>query len=130
MEWCKQCELMIFLNMLIGYVLFDRVFDFYKYLMVFEISNMGNKGMLQGKYYFNVWFSVQFMYQIVVQFYFIVNLMDKSILLGFYISVLLIFIDDQLEVYIGVYLVLGSVNFEFVFFGDVVGGYVGFKYYL
>ncbi|MFK0372178.1 hypothetical protein [Enterobacter sichuanensis] len=129
-EWRKQRELMTFLNTPTGYAPLDRAFDSYKYLMASEISNTGNKGMLQGKHYLNAWSSVQFTHQIALQPYFILNLMDKSTMAGLHISAPLTFIDDQLEAYTGVYSALGSANSEFAFFGDVAGGYVGFKYYL
>ncbi|RTN66908.1 hypothetical protein [Enterobacter hormaechei] len=129
-EWNKQRDLMTFLNTATGYAPLDRAFDSYKYLMASEISNTGNKGMLQGKHYLNAWPSVQFTHQIAAQPYLILNLMDQSTLTGLHLSAPLTFIDDQLEAYTGVYSALGSANSEFAFFGDVAGGYVGFKYYL
>jgi len=129
-EWRKQRDLMTFLNTGTGYAPLDRAYDSYKYLMASEISNTGNKGMLQGKHYLNAWSSVQFTHQITAQPYLILNLMDKSSMAGLHLSAPLTFIDDQLEAYTGVYSALGSANSEFAFFGDVAGGYVGFKYYL
>lgn len=129
-EWRKQRDLMTFLNTPTGYAPLDRAYDSYKYLMASEISNTGNKGMLQGKHYMNAWSSVQFRHQISVQPYFILNLMDKSSMAGVHFSAPLTVIDDRLEAYTGVYSALGSANSEFAFFGDVAGGYVGFKYYL
>jgi hypothetical protein len=129
-QWQKQRELLRFLNTRTGYDPLDRAFDSYKYLMSSEISNTGNKGMLQRKHYLNAWASLQAGGQIALQPYLVLNLVDASTLAGLHVSTPLSAINDNLEAFGGMYAALGGADSEFALFGEAVGMYVGLKYYL
>ncbi len=129
-QWRKQTDLISFLNTRTGYSVVDRAFDSYKYLMASEISNTGSKGMLQGKHYLNAWASLLSDDQSRLQPYLTVNLMDSSAMLGVHYSTPLNSIDERLEAYTGVFTSQGSSDSEFALFGDTLGVYLGFKYYL
>jgi hypothetical protein len=129
-EQRQQHELIDFLNRRTGYAGLDQAFDAYKYLMASEISNTINQGMLQGKHYLNVYASLQLMGQSTLQPLLVFNLGDQSMLLGLHFSTPLNSIDNQLEAYVGAYSAQGSRYSEFALFGDTIGLYLGFKYYL
>ncbi|MDL4914587.1 MAG: hypothetical protein QRY16_12555 [Enterobacterales bacterium endosymbiont of Blomia tropicalis] len=129
-QWQKQRELLSFLNTNTGSGPLDKAFGAYKYLMSSEISNTGNKGMLQGKHYLSAWSSLRLANQATLQPYVIFNLVDKSSMAGLHFSTPLTAINDKLEAFSGVYTAQGSASSEFAFFGDAVGIYVGLKYYL
>jgi len=129
-QWRKQNDLISFLNKPTGYGVLDRAFDSYKYLMASEISNTGSKGMLQGKHYLNAWASLLSDDRARLQPYLTVNLMDSSAMFGVHYSTPLSRIDDRLEAYTGVYTSQGSSDSEFALFGDTLGVYLGFKFYL
>ena len=129
-QWQKQRELLRFLNTRTGYDPLDSAFDSYKYLMSSEISNTGNKGMLQGKHYLNAWASLQAGGDIALRPYLVLNLVDTSTLAGLHVSAPLNAINDSLEAFGGFYAALGAADSEFALFGESVGMYVGLKYYL
>ncbi|WMU75509.1 hypothetical protein OQ483_24430 (plasmid) [Enterobacter bugandensis] len=129
-QWQKQNELLRFLNARTGYDPLDKAFDAYKYLMSSEISNTGNKGMLQRKHYLNAWASLQAGGQIALQPYMVLNLVGTSTLSGLHVSAPLSAINDNLEAFGGLYAALGGADSEFALFGEAVGMYVGLKYYL
>lgn len=129
-RWQKQRQLVRFLNTRSGFGPLDRAFDDYKYLMSSEISNTGNKGMLQGKHYLNAWSSLQFAGQTRLQPYLILNLVDNSSLAGFHVSTPLSAVSERLELFSGLGAALGSADSEFALFGQSVGIYLGFNYYL
>ncbi|WP_253379764.1 hypothetical protein [unidentified bacterial endosymbiont] len=129
-QWQKQRELVRFLNTRTGFDPLDRGFDSYKYLMSSEISNTGNKGMLQGKHYLNAWASLQAGGQIRLQPYLVLNLVDTSSLAGLHVSTPLSAVSNNLEAFSGIYAALGGAESEFALFGEAVGMYVGLKYYL
>ncbi|SFN24009.1 hypothetical protein SAMN05216516_10479 [Izhakiella capsodis] len=129
-QWQKQREMLRFLNARTGYAPLDSAFDAYKYLISSEINNTGNKGMLQGKHYLNVWSSLQLPHQSKLQPYVVLNLVDNSSMVGIHFSTPLTAIDDRLELFSGIYGALGSARSEFAIFGETVGVYVGLKYYL
>lgn len=129
-EQRQQRELIDFLNTTTGYAPLDQAFDSYKYLMASEISNTANQGMLQGKHYLNAWASLPLAGESTLQPSLVVNLIDGSTLLGLHYSTPLSAISNQLEAYAGGYSALGSRYSEFALFGDTLGLYLGFKYYL
>jgi len=129
-QWDKQKNLLHFLNTQTGYAALDDAFDSYKYLMSSEINNVGNKGMLQGKHYFNAWSSVRLDGGATFQPYWVINLTDASSLAGLHFSTPLSALSDKLETYSGIYASLGRAHTEFALFGENVGLYIGFKYYL
>lgn len=129
-EQRKQRELIDFLNTRTGYAPLDQAFDSYKYLMASEISNTANQGMLQGKHYLNAYASLPLAGDAMLRPSLVFNLVDQSALLGLHYSTPLSNIDNQLEAYAGAYSALGSRYSEFALFGDTLGLYVGFKYYL
>lgn len=129
-EQRQQRELIDFLNTTTGYAPLDQAFDSYKYLMASEISNTANQGMLQGKHYLNAWASLPLAGESTLQPSLVVNLVDGSTLLGLHYSTPLSTISNQLEAYAGGYSALGSRYSEFALFGDTLGLYLGFKYYL
>jgi hypothetical protein len=129
-QWQKQRELVRFLNTRTGFDPLDRAFDSYKYLMSSEISNTGNKGMLQGKHYLNAWASLQAGGQVTLQPYLVLNLVDTSTLAGLHVNTPLSAVSDNLEAFSGIYAALGEDDSEFALFGEAVGMYVGLKYYL
>jgi len=129
-EWRNQVNFVKFLNGDTGYQTLNKAFDNYKYLMGGEISNTSNKGMLQGRHYVNTWGSLQNKGSSVIQPYLVMNLLDNSTLLGIHYVKPLKGANDQAEFYMGLYSAQGSKNSEFELFGDTVGVYFGFKYYL
>ena len=129
-EQRKQRDLIDFLNTRTGYVSLDQAFDFYKYLLASEISNTANRGMLQGKHYLSAYSSLTLVGEASLQPSMVMNLVDHSAMLGLHYSTPLSNIDTQLEVYAGAFSALGGKYSEFGLFGDTLGLYLGFKYYL
>lgn len=129
-QWQEQRRLLRFLNTRSGFEPLDKAFDSYKYLMSSEIGNIGNKGLLQGKHYLNVWSSIQMDGGAKVQPYLVSNLTDYSAIAGLHVSTPVRAINDRLEVYSGFYTAVGRKSAEFSLFGEALGGFVGFKYYL
>lgn len=129
-EQRQQRELIDFLTTRTGNAPLDQAFDSYQYLMASEISNTANQGKLQGKHYLSAYASLPLAGQSTLQPSLVFNLMDQGALLGLHYSVPLSQINQQLEAYAGAYSALGSRYSEFALFGDTVGLYLGFKYYL
>ncbi|WP_426068516.1 hypothetical protein [Klebsiella aerogenes] len=128
--WREQADFIRLLSKKNGYSSLDQVLDDYKYLMGSEISNTGNKGMLQGRHYITSWLSLQSIDHSTFQPYLVVNLVDGSSLIGAHFVQPLKGVSEQAETYTGLYSALGSRDSEFALFGETLGVYVGFKYYL
>lgn len=128
--WREQVDFIKLLSKKTGFASLDKVFDDYKYLMGSEISNTGNKGMLQGRHYITSWLSLQNADHSTLQPYLVMNLVDGSALVGTHYINPLKGLSDQAEIYTGLYSAFGSHDSEFALFGETLGVYVGFKYYL
>lgn len=128
--WREQVDFIKLLSKKTGFSSLDKVFDDYKYLMGSEISNTGNKGMLQGRHYITSWLSLQNADRSTLQPYLVMNLVDGSALIGTHYINPLKGLSDQAEMYTGLYSAFGSRDSEFALFGETLGVYVGFKYYL
>ncbi|WP_434777981.1 hypothetical protein [Neisseria sp. Ec49-e6-T10] len=128
-QWRKQTDLVKFLNQKTNYMPLDQAFDSYKYLMASEVYNTSSKGNLQGKHYINAYANILMEDQSSLQPYAVLNLMDKSSMIGLHYNKPLYQLDKQLEVYTGVYAALGSNDSEFGLFGETIGTYLGFKYH-
>jgi hypothetical protein len=128
-EWQKQTNLIKFLNQQTNYAPLDQAFDSYKYLMGSEISNTANKGSLLGKHYINLYASILMDDKSSLQPYAVINMMDKSSMLGVHYNKPLEQTDGKLEIYTGAYTAQGSRDSEFALFGDTAGIYSGFKYH-
>lgn len=89
------------------------MFDDYKYLMGSEISNTGNKRMLQGRHYITSWLSLQNADHSTLQPYLVMNLVDGSALVGTHYINPLKGLSDQAEIYTGLYSAFGSHDSEF-----------------
>ncbi|RAU50201.1 hypothetical protein DBY68_009815 [Pseudocitrobacter sp. RIT415] len=129
-EQRQQRDFIDFLNTRTGYAPLDQAFDSYKYLMASEISNTANQGMLQGKHYLNTYASLPLAGGATLQPSMVVNVMDRSTLLNVHYSTPLSAINNQIEAYAGAWSALGHRDAEFALFGDTLGLYLGFKYYL
>ncbi|MGR7197638.1 hypothetical protein ACU63M_16110 [Klebsiella aerogenes] len=128
--WREQVDFIKLLSKKTGFSSLDKVFDDYKYLMGSEISNTENKGMLQGRHYITSWLSLQNADHSTLQPYLVMNLVDGSALVGTHYINPLKGLSDQAEMYTGLYSAFGSRDSEFALFGETLGVYVGFKYYL
>lgn len=128
--WKEQTDFIKLISKKTGSSTLNKVFDDYKYLMGSEISNTSNKGLLQGKHYINSWVSFQNDDNSTIQPYFVMNLVDGSALFGTHISKPLKGLDDHAEIYTGLYSAIGDSDSEFALFGETLGIYFGFKYYL
>lgn len=129
-EWREQTDFIRYLNKRTGHSAIDQAYDNYKYLMGSEISNTANKGMLLGKHYINAYASLLNGDKSSLQPYLIMNVVDRSILVGTHYIKPLQGLDDKAEVYTGLYSALGSKDSEFALFGETLGVYAGFKYHL
>lgn len=128
--WREQTDFIRLLSKKTGITGLDKVFDDYKYLMGSEISNTGNKGMLQGRHYINSWLSLQNADHSTLQPYLVMNVVDGSSLIGTHYIKPLKGLGERVEIYTGFYSALGRRDSEFALFGETLGVYVGFKYYL
>jgi len=128
-EWRKQTDLIRFLNQEAKVALLDQAFDAYKYLMAAEISNTSNKGYFLGKHYLNTYASFLMNDQSSIQSFIVLNMRDKSSLLGITYNKPLEKLDKKLEMYTGVYTAFGNQDSEFGLFGETIGSYLGFKYH-
>ncbi|EPK9525180.1 hypothetical protein NOX19_004964, partial [Klebsiella aerogenes] len=90
----------------------------------------GNKGMLQGRHYINSWLSLQNTDHSTFQPYLVMNLVDGSALIGTHYIKPVKGLGERVEIYSGFYSALGHRDSEFALFGETLGIYVGFKYYL
>lgn len=129
-EWHQQMNFVDYLNTKNQYAVLDQVFDAYKYLMGAEISNVANKGNLQGKHYINAYASLAFKGGSSLQPYIITNMMDYSSLVGVHYSTPLNYLDGKVEGYAGMFSAFGSRDAEFSHFGRTIGLYLGFEYHL
>jgi len=129
-EWRQQTNFVDYLNTKNQYAVLDQVFDAYKYLMGAEISNVANKGNLQGKHYINAYASLAFKGGSSLQPYIITNMMDYSSLIGMHYSTPFDYFDGKVEGYAGMFSAFGSRDAEFSFFGRTVGFYLGVEYHL
>lgn len=128
-EWQKQTDLINFLNQEMKVVPLAQAFDAYKYLMASEIYNTSSKGNLLGKHYINTYASFLMSDHSSLQSFVVLNIMDKSSLLGINYNKPLDQLDKRLEVYTGAYTSFGSHDSEFGLFGETIGTYLGFKYH-
>lgn len=128
-QWKKQSNLVKFLNQRTGYAPLDDAFDAYKYLMASEIYNTSSRGSLQRKHYINAWSSFLMEDQSTIKPYAVINLQDKSTLLGLGYNKPLEALDKKLEINTGIYTAIGSRDSEFGLFGETVGTWLGFKYH-
>lgn len=128
--WREQTDFIKLLSNKTGLSSLDKVFDDYKYLMGSEISNTGNKGMLQGRHYINSWLSLQNTDHSTFQPYLVMNLVDGSALIGTHYIKPVKGLGERVEIYSGFYSALGHRDSEFALFGETLGVYIGFKYYL
>ncbi|MGD8106527.1 hypothetical protein ACQE32_07655 [Pantoea sp. FN0302] len=126
-QWRNQINFIRYLNQRTRFAPIDRAHDAYKYLMAAEIDNIANKGNLQGKHYLNSYATLITADSANLRAYSIVNLLDKSIMLGLHFNQPLA--QENIDFYSGVYSTQGSSNSEFGLFGKMVGVYCGFKYY-
>ncbi len=129
-EWHQQMNFVDYLNTKNQYAALDQVFDAYKYLMGAEISNVANKGNLQGKHYINAYASLAFKGGSSLQPYIITNMMDYGSLVGVHYSTPLNYFDGKVEGYAGMFSAFGSRDAEFSHFGRTIGLYLGFEYHL
>lgn len=129
-EWREQTDFIRYLNKKTGYAAIDQAYDNYKYLMGSEISNTSNRGMLQGRHYINAYASLLNEDRSSLQPYLVMNVVDRSALVGIHYLKPLKGMDEKAEIYTGWYSALGSKDSEFALFGETLGIYAGFKYHL
>lgn len=128
-QWRQQTRLIKFLNRRNYYPPLDNAFDAYKYLMASEIYNVSIKGNLLGRHYINSYASVLNEDQSSLKPWFLINIIDKSSILGITYTKPLDKWSKQLEIYTGVYAALGNKDSEFGLFGERLGNYCGFNYH-
>ncbi|WLI78611.1 hypothetical protein Q5705_08740 [Kosakonia sp. H02] len=129
-QWKQQADFVRYLNTNSPYDVLNQAFDSYKYLIGAEISNVGNRGGLQGKHYINTWAAFHGENNITLQPYLVFNVMDYSSLFGVHYSTPLEDISEHLEFYTGAWGALGKQDAEFSLFGKMAGVYIGIKYFL
>ncbi|PNS13710.1 hypothetical protein COO59_01025 [Mixta theicola] len=128
-QWRRQINFIRYLNQRTGFAPVDRAFDAYKYLMAAEINNITNKGNLQGKHYLNTYATLVMNDDASLRAYGIVNMQDKSAMLGVHFNKPLTQAKRNIDIYSGLYCTQGSSDSEFGLFGKTAGIYSGFKYY-
>ncbi|MFT4274608.1 MAG: hypothetical protein QM578_26775 [Pantoea sp.] len=127
-QWKKQTDVINFLSQKTPYPSLERAFDAYKYLMASEIYNASSSGNLLGKHYINSYATILLNEQDRLQPWSAINLMDKSSMTGITYIRQLKSLNNQMEVYTGVYIMAGKNNSEFGLFGETLATYIGFNY--
>ena len=128
-QWRKQTDLIKFLNQRTHYAPLDNAFDAYKYLMASEIYNTSSKGNLLGRHYLNSYASILMQDQSSLKPWVVINMLDKSSIVGITYTKPLDKWSKQLEIYTGVYAAFGNKDSEFGLFGETLGNYLGFNYH-
>ncbi len=125
-QWRRQAAFIRYLHQHTGYASLDGARNAYKYLMAAEIDNIARQGNLQGKHYLNTYATLMMANDASLRAYSIVNLQDKSALLGLHMNQPLT--SAGIDIYGGAYGTQGSGNTEFGLFGKTAGVYAGIKF--
>lgn len=128
--WRKQKDFINYLHRQNNAGALGRAYDAYQYLMAAEISNTRNQGMLLKKHYIHGYANIITKESASLQPWLIVNMQDGSAMLGIHFQTPLTRINEQLEAWIGAWSSQGNKQSEFALFGDALGMYLGFKFFL
>lgn len=127
-QWRKQTDLINFLNQRTQNPALESAFDNYKYLMASEIYNTTGKGHFLGKHYINSYASIVLDEHGTLHPWSVLNITDKSSILGVTFTRRLNSLNKQMEIYTGIYAAVGNKHSEFGLFGETFGTYMGFYY--